>query len=394
MGIKKRTDILTIAIFTLLVMLVSGLQFVDVANANFVIPITVPMEQGYIRSNGDVEPSTLPIQRSGNTYLLSDNIQNCSIEIQKDNIIFDGNNFSLIGPYQGEKDLSVKTASSLVIIMNSTGTIVKNVNFVNYFTALTIVNSSNIIIIQNNMNYGITGIGIVSCVNCQIIANNLTNNANTGLSISKASFLNILYNTISKNHQHGATINELIFSNISGNNICNNLLFSSPGLGIYFYAYCSNNYVFENNFIGNSWGILYQGTKNSSANNKVFNNYWNNLNGKIGNVCGDDISGIDESPHYNPFNIQFHSNLFPFPSPTITPSPSLSPPPTLEPTQAPIASPSSTHQPTLEPTMMPSSSPMGPYSPLDPYIILIPILIALVAVIAPLVYVKKHEKQK
>jgi hypothetical protein len=69
---------------------VIGLTDAEDSPYNHLVEI-VPMEHGYIRSNGTVEPASLPIERTGNYYLLKDHIVNHTIEIQSSNIIFDGN---------------------------------------------------------------------------------------------------------------------------------------------------------------------------------------------------------------------------------------------------------------------------------------------------------------
>jgi hypothetical protein len=70
--------------------------WLDVSRANFLNPYNVsPI---YIRSDGSIEPSTAPIQHTGSIYSLTDNIQNCNITIQCNNIILDGSGFNLQGP--------------------------------------------------------------------------------------------------------------------------------------------------------------------------------------------------------------------------------------------------------------------------------------------------------
>lgn len=49
----------------------------------------------YILSDGSIDPPTAPIQRNGNTYILTSNVYNTSIIIQKDNIVFNGHGCSL-----------------------------------------------------------------------------------------------------------------------------------------------------------------------------------------------------------------------------------------------------------------------------------------------------------
>ncbi len=51
----------------------------------------------YIRQDGSVDPSTAPIQRSGDIYTLTGNIAG-NITVQKYNIVIDGAGYTLQGP--------------------------------------------------------------------------------------------------------------------------------------------------------------------------------------------------------------------------------------------------------------------------------------------------------
>ena len=50
----------------------------------------------YIRADGSVEPSTAPIERSGNVYTFTGDIQG-SIFVERDNVVIDGRGFVLQG---------------------------------------------------------------------------------------------------------------------------------------------------------------------------------------------------------------------------------------------------------------------------------------------------------
>ncbi len=56
-----------------------------------------PISNGYIRSDGSIDPPTLPIQKNGNTYTLTNAISNYTLEIQCSNIVIDGAGFTLLG---------------------------------------------------------------------------------------------------------------------------------------------------------------------------------------------------------------------------------------------------------------------------------------------------------
>jgi len=74
----------------------TGLQFVKVAEANIMSPLP-PLVKVYIKSDGNVEPSKKAIQRLENIYVFTNNLLNHSIEVQRNNIVIDGNGLTLKG---------------------------------------------------------------------------------------------------------------------------------------------------------------------------------------------------------------------------------------------------------------------------------------------------------
>ncbi len=51
----------------------------------------------YIRADGTVNPSSVPIRREGNNYTFEDNIYD-EIIVQKANIIMDGDGYTVLNP--------------------------------------------------------------------------------------------------------------------------------------------------------------------------------------------------------------------------------------------------------------------------------------------------------
>jgi hypothetical protein len=76
--------------------------------------------------------------------------------------------------------------------------------------------------------------------------------------------------------------------------------------------------------------------------------------------------------------------------PSASPTPSVPPTPTQKPTPEHTTEPSSPES--MQPTQEPTTSPKPNSPTINPYLILIPVLIAVVAVIAALVYVKKNKR--
>ncbi|MBT0159680.1 right-handed parallel beta-helix repeat-containing protein [Candidatus Bathyarchaeota archaeon A05DMB-2] len=315
----KGKGLTSLLISLLVVSTLMATESTSLTKANPYLPEKIAMNQGYIKSNGDIDPPTLPIERSGNMYVLKGDIFNYTIEIQKDNVMLDGNGFSLMLSSSDEQLWKPRTGSPLIQISNRSNVIINNVRFVNnfsytdFFTDISVTNSSNIIIIQNSLNRVGVGISMTSCTNSTIIGNEFRDNSNTpGFRITDSFFINIEYNNVS-GHFHGAEIDNLKFSNISRNNLTNN-----GGAGLYLTGNNFKNNIFENNFINNVFGLFYQGdpraTLSASAQNRVYNNYWDNNYQNIEDIAADAISSSDQSPLASPISTSFDPSLFPLPS--------------------------------------------------------------------------------
>jgi len=293
--------------------------FASSASANFT-PLPELPTPIYIREDGIIEGGAGALQRTGNIYTFVRDI-NETIEIQKDNIMLDGNGFALTKP--PEVNISGLMTPigwfPSIRISNRDNVIITNINFDKCYTGIRVENSSNIVIIQNTIRNGNEGIYLSSSVNCSIIGNEIVDHSSSGLKINDSSYFNIAYNTIARNHFHGAWIS-LSYSNITRNDINNNIG-SNVGIGLYLYGPNSHNYIFENNFINNDIGLVYQGP---SVNNTVFNNYWSNHQKEMGNVAADG-SDADQSPLTSPVSTSFDPSLFPLPSLNIAEFPSWTP---------------------------------------------------------------------
>ena len=47
-------------------------------------PSGIPLiNHGFIRNNGDIDPPVLPIKRNGNSYILTNNIQNYTLKYKE-----------------------------------------------------------------------------------------------------------------------------------------------------------------------------------------------------------------------------------------------------------------------------------------------------------------------
>lgn len=122
----------------------------------------------YIRQDGTVDPPTTPIQQDGNVYTFTANISK-PIFAQRDNIIIDGNGYTLQGNGEGKGfDLSYRR--------NVT---VRKVHIKNFNIGVEIQKSTGNIIENNTIANGVYGIlasaggAFNTSINNNIVANNL-----------------------------------------------------------------------------------------------------------------------------------------------------------------------------------------------------------------------------
>ena len=317
-----KTKILCL-LFTLTILLptssVIGLTDAEDSPYNHLVEI-VPIKHGYIRSNGTVEPASLPIERTGNYYLLKDNLVNYTIEIQSNNSIFDGNRHTLSLPQESYTTNPGKYGPALIQIINGSNIVVQNTTFSTYYQGVSVTNSSRITILGNNFAIGRGSISLRSCSDCDVLGNNLTDNSSGGLSALDSTYLNIAYNNISRNQNGGCLLQGVTYSNITRNNIMDNSLGDLNGNGIYIILASNNSFV-ENNFVNNPTAILFAGD-HGCFNNSIYRNYFHDNHLDILNTGGDAVSGTNESPLGSPANTNYQPQLYTAPAPT----PSATPP--------------------------------------------------------------------
>jgi len=234
--IMKKTALASALIFSI----VSGILF-NLVYANFT-PLPELPTPIYIREDGTIEGGTGGLQRTGNTYTFVRDI-NETVEIQKDNVIIDGNGFAITKPPEVNTDgLMTPTGwFPSIRISNRDNVTIRNIKFDRCYTSISVNNSSSIVIIQNLIRNGKSGICMSSSVNCSLTANEIVDNSYSGFASSDSSFLDIAYNTIARNGWHGAWIT-ICYSNIYRNNITNNRG-SNDGIGVYCYGVNSNNCI-------------------------------------------------------------------------------------------------------------------------------------------------------
>jgi hypothetical protein len=93
--LKKKAIMAALSVTAILISLV-GMQLVEVATANF-FPPSVPSPAITITRDGSVVPQTAPITRVNDVYTLTDNIVGYTIVVQLNNLVIDGNGYTLQG---------------------------------------------------------------------------------------------------------------------------------------------------------------------------------------------------------------------------------------------------------------------------------------------------------
>jgi parallel beta-helix repeat protein len=164
--VNKKTYLSAIIISVFIVSLVAGLQVVEVAEANFLIPPN-SLPTIYIRSDGSIEPSSAPVQQENKVYTLSSNLTGTTLEVQCDNIIVDGASYTLSSDNKSSPAILLRNRYNVTVknfqvnsfcmmyirVEGSTGCIITANTVVTYQGGAIVLNGCNNITITNNTIY-------------------------------------------------------------------------------------------------------------------------------------------------------------------------------------------------------------------------------------------------
>jgi parallel beta-helix repeat protein len=280
----------------------------------------------YIRSDGSVDPATAPIQRDGNVYTLTGNI-NGSIVVERENIVVDGAGYTLQGTGSGKgieladrsnvtiQHVEIKefddgiwlfNASNNIITGNtitannqwgirlagsSNNTVSGNNITNNDYGGIVFTDSNNNIISGNNITDNFVGIDFTASEN-NIVSGNYIANNDDGIHLENM-HNSIIGNTITNNSDKGIFLYGAGSNNIIGNNITNNVY----GILV---SICWNNPTYNNNFANNAVHI-YTDESSGIWDNGIEGNYWDNYTGvdNNGDGIGDTPYIIDENNQDN-----------------------------------------------------------------------------------------------
>jgi parallel beta-helix repeat protein len=214
----KRTERTIVIVLTLLLLLMAGAQFTNFSSANFFPNPGPDLPRIYIRSNGNVEPATAPIQRTGNTYKLTGDIVLNTVEIQSDNIVLDGAGHTI----QGNRSwVGYDAGNNGVVLTGRKGVKITGLNFKGCYASVRVIGSSNI----------------------SIVGNSFTSSNNMGVVIQDSTFVLIEENTFTELR----TDLDVPAIKVNG----------------------SNNVIRSNTLTGSTYGIKIVGSSNVISDNRI-----------------------------------------------------------------------------------------------------------------------------
>jgi parallel beta-helix repeat protein len=249
MGDKKVTLVLLILCSVLVVLSNSGL-----VEASGTI---------YIRADGSVE-GTDKIQRNGNIYTLTDNI-NKPLVVERDNIVIDGAGYCIKGPHASPAQSPEGTG---ILVDSRTNVTISDVTIQNFLYGICINSSSKNSITKSNITSNSKGVFIEHSSDNRIRESQITNNLDVGVYVFESSDTHIGENTIENNLNDGVS---LVLS--SGDlNVIDYCGMRYNGVGIRIMNSSVRHYVTQNNITNNSVGVHLE----ASSTGVQFNNITNN----------------------------------------------------------------------------------------------------------------------
>lgn len=381
----ERKKLAALIMLIVLWIIATGNQFVENVMANPThLPPAPQLSNVYIRSDGNVDPPTLPIINEGTVYTFTDDIFNFTLKIQCSNIVVNGAGHMLQGNGTGKgifisdenkitiKDLRLQRFATAITLSESSHNSIIGNEITRSGTGITIRLSSNNLI-QNNT-VASNGQGLLFYDRCdynQIINNEINSNSDSGIWCEgtvpgTSDYISIIGNNITKNKRWGVLLRSSTNSRLVGNTISqnkwgielygdasrdcliteNNIGYNEDGIRL-LCPYGSE--IYHNNFFKNSRQV-YRTSLSGIPYTWEFDekgNYWSDYNGTDA-----DGNGIGDIPYIiNEENIDNYPLIFPaipiINSPQLSPLTSKSPTPTNVPSSIP----------TLEPTPTPTSTP-------------------------------------
>jgi parallel beta-helix repeat protein len=260
-----------------------------------------------------------------------------------------------------EHDKTVPTDASFVGLGNCTKITIRNLQFNHTYDSITMINTDNSVIDNNNIEQCGTGILIKKCQNVTVTRNNITGNIRSGIEVVSSenifiteNSINQCINGISTSALTDSTIAKNVITNcnpgmdfdVSRNNIVSNNLFEGNIMGIilavsfqnifventfikntegaFRISDASDNSIYHNNFIENTpYGsqIVTGTSKGNIWDNGFEGNYWSNYQTKYSNASMTIGKRVWTTWYeLNSDNIDHYPLVVPFGEPTPEPS--------------------------------------------------------------------------
>ncbi len=289
---SKRLPILLL----LLLLSLAIVQLTNFSSANY-FPYPGPdLPRIYIKSSGDVEPATAPIERSGNTYKLTGDIVLYTVEIQHDNIVLDGAGHTIRG---NASWMGYGAGNNGVIMTGRKNVNVTGLRFEGCYAGVRIISSSEINLFGNSFTNS-TNMGVVIQGSTLVmVEENIFTDLRTDFN-TPAIKVNGTNNTVRNNIITGSTygigiegssnmvldnrievVLPIILDKAGSNVIAGNNITGHPGQnyrgneGIALFTKCSNNLIVGNSIVGfvnQAFRIVWDGSNNTVYGNYMANN--------------------------------------------------------------------------------------------------------------------------
>ncbi len=228
------------------------LPMVRMADANF-FPPPPELPRICIQSDGTVSPMSSLIQREGKTYTLTEDLHNCTLEIQRSGIVLDGAGHIMDGSGIGE-GIAITELSDITV---------KNITLRSFRVAFQIDSSSTCQITNVTVTANEAGIYLYQSSGNEISYSNVTANIGDGIILYDSSNRNtIADNLVAQNGNGGITFEAPNTAwrqtTCDNNNILRNDLAGNPGHGILLWG-SSGCQIEANNVSRSSTGIQLDG---------------------------------------------------------------------------------------------------------------------------------------
>jgi parallel beta-helix repeat protein len=184
------------------------------------------------------------------------------IWIINNGVTLDGNGRTITG----------STTISGIFLSEVSGVLVKNMNINNFYTGVSLYNSTNNYLIGNNAsNNTNTGIVLGTSSDNNILIGNTASNTHTGIIVDFSSNNTLTSNNFLNNNNWGIVLNSASDNTLSGNNASNNY-------GGIILSYSSNNTLSGNNASNNTWGVsVFYSINNTLNGNTASKNEYNGI---------------------------------------------------------------------------------------------------------------------